>query len=356
MDFSGVQSCLEEAVGQGVFPGCAALISREGKILYRTALGLAWKEPREVPARPDTIYDLASLTKLFTATAALMLVDRGRIGLESPLPDLIRRRVSDGAKASITLRQILRHRSGFPAWRPFFKDLLNIDAEHRPDAALDMILDAPLETPPGSATCYSDLGFLLLGRAVEIHAGMRLNECIRSWITGPWGLSRTFFIDLRSGRDYPREPERFAATERCPTRHRVLIAEVDDENAYALGGVAGHAGLFGTLDDLHRFLEAWRGKSFAAPRLIEEFLTAEPGQRALGWDVPAELDSQAGTRFSRSMTVGHLGFTGTSLWWERGLDLAAILLTNRVHPSRENQAIKAFRPAFHDKVYDVCVG
>jgi CubicO group peptidase (beta-lactamase class C family) len=209
---------------------------------------------------------------------------------------------------------------------------------------------------------YSDLGFMLLGQAVETISGQSLDRFCQKHIFGPLGLRAMSFIDLAQVRTHRVEPvaEMIAATQRCPWRRRILCGEVDDENAWAMGGVAGHAGLFGSardVDALAAVLEAAsRGEhSFLPAELVREMWTIDTtvprSTRTLGWDTPAPTASSTGTRMSLR-TVGHLGFTGTSLWIDLERRLQITLLTNRVHPSRDNERIRELRPRLHDLVIE----
>ncbi len=227
----------------------------------------------------------------------------------------------------------------------------------------EQIHTEPLVAAPGSRACYSDLGFILLGEAVERVSGRSLDRFCRDEIFEPMGLSSTFFVDLDR---HPPESRRsggrtIAATEHCPWRGKILCGEVHDDNAWAMGGVAGHAGVFSSASDVHRFIR-FLGRclhgaepDFLPAPLVREFLEAErtlPGQtHVLGWDTPSPEGSSSGRHFSRR-TVGHLGFTGTSVWWDLERDVDVVFLTNRVHPSRNNPAIRELRPLVHDAVME----
>ena len=218
-----------------------------------------------------------------------------------------------------------------------------------------------LLAPPGEKHLYSDLGFILLGEVVERLSGMPLDRFCEDEIFAPMGLDSTFFVDLSRSAPEPRPgaARAIAATEDCPWRGRILCGEVHDDNAHAMGGVAGHAGLFSSAPDIHRFIR-FLGRcldgaepDFLPAAVVREFLEAErplPGQtHVLGWDTPSPAGSSSGRHFS-ARTVGHLGFTGTSIWWDLEKDVHVVFLTNRVHPSRDNPGIREFRPLVHDAV------
>jgi CubicO group peptidase (beta-lactamase class C family) len=217
-----------------------------------------------------------------------------------------------------------------------------------------------LVAPPGTRSLYSDLGFILLGEVVEEIGGCTLDRYCQDKIFRPLMLHTMSFIDLtllRARRPQPA-PEMIAPTENCAWRRKILWGEVHDDNAYAMGGVAGHAGLFSSALDIHRFLNQIRrcheGEgTFLSRRVVQEFLTRDETVQeatcALGWDTPSSEHSSSGSCFSPH-SVGHLGFTGTSLWWDLDNDCHVILLSNRVHPSRDNDKIKGFRPFIHDLI------
>jgi CubicO group peptidase (beta-lactamase class C family) len=221
--------------------------------------------------------------------------------------------------------------------------------------------EAP-EVPPGSRALYSDLGFILLGWILERRSGRPGDELFSEWLAGPLGLANLFFVDLKAPAKAARarEGRPFAATERCPWRGRTLIGEVHDENTYAAGGVSGQAGLFGTIEDVASLAAVWldswlRTGGFFDRRLARLFWEKSevPGStRTLGFDTPSPGASQAGGRFG-PRTVGHLGFTGTSLWIDPDRELIVVLLTNRIHPTREHDAIRTFRPLLHERVADL---
>jgi len=352
---------LHGAVADGVFPGAVLLVSRAGHRLLFHAAGNAALLPTPRPMTAHTIFDLASLTKpLATTLAVLIVVSRGNLDLDAPLADLLARRSIPRDKAALTLRQLLSHSAGFPAWKPYYLELAKIPQANRKRRLHELLLEEPLEHAPGEGSLYSDLGFLLIEWIMEEKTATDLHRFTREHLYEPLGCPTLSYRPLQQ--TTLRDPRDFAATEQCPWRGRVLSGEVHDENAYVMGGVAGQAGLFGAAADVGRLLDAilrTRGGIGAglpwAPERLEEFLRRaypEPTRTwALGFDTPAAVGSSAGSHFSPE-TVGHLGFTGTSFWLDLRRKLAVVLLTNRVHPTRANEKIKAFRPVLHDAVME----
>ena len=352
-----ILALLNGAVTDGVFPGAVLLVSRAGHRLFFQAVGSAALLPAPRPMTVHTIFDLASLTKpLATALAVLIVASRSNLSLDSPLADLLARRSIPRDKAALTLRQLLSHSAGFPAWKPYYLELEKLPPADRKRRLHEFLLEEPLEYAPGEGSLYSDLGFLVIQWIFEERTATDLHRFTQENLYEPLGCPTLSYRPLQQ--TAAQNPRDFAATEQCPWRGRVLNGEVHDENAYVMGGVAGQAGLFGTAADVGRLLDAiirTRAGIGAglpwAPERLEEFLHRvypEPARTwALGVDTPAAVGSSAGCRFSPE-TVGHLGFTGTSFWLDLRRQLAVILLTNRVHPTRANDKIKAFRPVLHD--------
>ena len=376
MDFSAVDQQVTEAVERGVFPGVVVLVNRAGTILYRRAVGWRSLEPDQQPVSAETVFDLASLTKPLATTLAIMLLVREK---KLRLDDRVARVFPNfgvHGKTGMTFRHLLTHSSGLPAWRPYYREMIDLEAKGRKvgfigthsakEFVYTQLQREKLEAPPGQQAIYSDLGFMLLGAAVEAISGLELDQYCWNKIFRPLGLRSTSFINLELVRRRRLEPavEQFASTERCSWRKRVLCAEVHDDNAYAMGGVAGHAGLFSTVDDVDRLanclIACYRGESdFLSAATMREFWTRDdhvPGSTwALGWDTPSPQHSSAGELFS-AHSVGHLGFTGTSLWIDLDRHLHVIVLSNRVHPQRDNDKIQAFRPELHNAIMRVVLG
>lgn len=347
-----VTRLMEQAVLDQVFPGAVLLCARRQEILYHRAFGVADLRTRQ-PVETDAVFDLASLTKpLATAVSMMVLVQEHKLDLDACLKDLLP--VTAGTpKAGITIDMLLRHTSGLPAHREFFRQ-----AAGRPDplkALDDLIVAEPLISQPGVSQVYSDLGYMLLDRVIREVAQTRLDRFVRDQVYQPLEIDDLFFMDLAS----PPPPEvrsRLVSTRNCPWRGRVLTGEVEDENAWVAGGIQGHAGLFGSASAVYRLcVEILQGMGPDSPRVLTPSVTARfiekyPGHTlAAGFDTPSRSGSAAG-RYVSPRTVGHLGFTGTSFWIDPDSGGIVILLTNRVHPSRANQKIRGFRPRIHDCV------
>ncbi len=364
-----VDDAFAAAIEAGVFPGAVLLVRDRDEVRVR-AYGYRSLEPEVRPMDEATIFDLSSLTKpLATSVAMMLLVGDGMLRLDDRVTRFFHEFGAYG-KRDITFRHLLSHCSGLAAWRPFFKRIQKIEQRGErgdflgSDSAKEFVYqeicrERP-EASPATRAVYSDLGFILLGAVVEVVSGKSLDRYCRERIFKPLGLRSTSFIDLTTVRAGRSEPfaEVIAPTEDCPWRKRVLCGVVHDDNAYAMGGVAGHAGLFGSARDidvmLMRLRSAWLGDDEWIPSaVVRQFWRidgAVPDSTwALGWDTPSATRSSAGVGFSKS-TVGHLGFTGTSMWVDLERGCHVVLLTNRVHPSRGNELIRQFRPMIHDRI------
>lgn len=352
---------LLEAVAGGVFPGAVLLVARHKKTLFCEAVGNGAGLPAPRLMTSQTRFDLASLTKpLATALTVLCLVSQEKLQLDDSLAELLPSTNIPQDKKEITLRQLLCHCSGLPAWKPYYLSLQTLPLKDRKPSLRQMILQEPLDSSPGTVTTYSDLGFLLIEWILEQISGQNLHHFTRQNIFGHLGCATPAFLPLDRGS--VQDPYEFADTEYCSWRARTLSGQVHDENAYVLGGVAGHAGLFGTASEvkcvLDAILDTFSTGNTSAPwskERLSEFLRParlDPASTwALGFDTPGSSNSSAGHHFSAE-TVGHLGFTGTSFWLDLQREMAVILLTNRIHPSRDNEKIKDFRPLLHDTVME----
>ena len=341
----------------GVFPGGTACIAfREGaEAAFSVAHAgkLSYIAPAQV--RDDTPYDLASLTKPVVAMCALRLVARGIIELDARA-DSILSDVRGGGAGGATLEQLLTHRSGLAPWGGLY---LDVPHEAGSPAARRWIVSEAsrrMEEPVDGKAVYSDLGYIIAGEMIARAAGESLDEVVRTEIGEPLNIASELFFPGAMPSDKRAELVRRAApTERCEWRGRVVRGEVHDENCSALGGVSGHAGLFGNARAVAVFgravLDSLAGRSeLLAREALVAALAARPGgSQRLGWDVKSTEPSAAGRRMG-PQTFGHLGYTGTSIWCDPIRDVVVVLLTNRVHPSRANEKIKGFRPAFHDGV------
>ncbi|MGA9536200.1 MAG: serine hydrolase domain-containing protein [Desulfobacterales bacterium] len=359
MKFDRLHNLMQQAAAAGVFPGGVLLVSRQGVIVDLFACGVGNRITQR-PVTAETVFDLASLTKpLATTLAVMLLVADGRLSLGQPLASLLG--VFKGTdKAAITVRQLLNHTSGLPDYRPYYTELVRVPHELRRQALLRAIARTPLAHGIGQAELYSDLGFMVLGEAVETISGKRLDRLVGEAVYAPLGLNDggppLCFIDHAA----PTMLSDVAATEFCSWRQCLLEGVVHDENAFALGGIAGHAGLFGSARAVHTLIaalwKAFRGDSpegILPVEVVQNFLRrGEKGERPLGFDTPSKTGSSSG-RYFTSTTVGHLGFTGTSFWLDLQQAIGVILLTNRVHPHRTNERIKTFRPKLHDAVMNV---
>lgn len=369
VDFQPVEKAFQEAVAQGVFPGAVLLVGREEEIIYEQAFGSRSLVPDKSPMQPETIFDLASLTKpLATSVAIMLLMREKKIHLEDRVTRFFPTFGVFG-KNRTTLRQLLNHSAGLAAWKPFYEEILKAEKAGKINfvasrAAQQYVLgqihrDRP-ENPPGTQSLYSDLGYMILGEIVEAISAATLDRFCRDKIFKPLGLRSTAFVDLTQIRTKKLQPveEMIAPTENCPWRKKILCGEVHDDNAYAMGGVVGHAGLFSCAGDIHQLLarlsRCLRGKDpFLPQALVEEFCRKDEAVKgstyALGWDTPSSSHSASGSHFA-PRSVGHLGFTGTSVWWDQEKNCHVILLSNRVHPSRKNEKIRDFRPYIHDLI------
>ena len=346
---------LKAGVAATVFPGASACIGyrEDDSAVFAQAAG-GTLQPRGAPVRVDTPYDLGSLTKPFVATSAFRLADQDKLLLDARV-DSVLSDVRGGPGGSATMEELLSHRSGLAAWGGFY-----LDVPHEPgsSAARRWIMNEAsrrMELKRGQML-YSDLGYMIAGAVVARAAGTSLDQAVRREVLIPLGIEDAIY--------YPGAltPERRAAlaantppTERCSWRGVLVQGEVHDENAAALGGVAGHAGLFGTAKAVARFglemLDVLADRShFVTKERLTRAITSQPGgSYAMGWDRKQAEDSSAGRHLSTD-SFGHLGFPGTSIWCDPTRGVVVVLLSNRVHPSRANEKIKGFRPAFHDVV------
>jgi len=343
----GIDGVIASAIGQNLIPGGVVLVARRGVIVKEQAYGYAAKYvdekltpmERPIPMQPDTLFDLASVSKLFTATAAMQLVDQGIVQLDAPVASYLPEFAANG-KEKVTVRQLLTHTSGFQAYLALYKK--GADRAER----LQIVLRQPLVHPPGSAYVYSDLNMIALGTLVEQRTGQRLDAYVQANILAPLGMTRTMY-------NPPEELQKHtAATEYQESPERGLVwGAVQDENAWALGGAAGHAGLFGTASDLAVFAQMMlNGGTYGGKRILsassvdwmtENQLAAFPGEEhGLGWELDRGSYMDA---LSDSKAIGHTGFTGTSLVVSPSQETIGILLTNRIHPNRDTESMIPLR-------------
>jgi len=362
-----LQQLLKAGVNQGGFTAAVALAGVEGELRWQGAAGALSQDPGAAAATLDTVFDLASLTKPLATTLALMvLAGRGQLDPASPLGEVLPAPWLPPDKRPLTLRSLLTHRSGLPAWRPFYQEVLAAPPEARPTLLERLAAATPLEYPPDTATLYSDLGFMLLKAVVESLSGKNLDQFCREEIYRPLGLKTLGFISLpqpaqtvptTENRKPKTENRLYAATEPGLIPGRPPAGEVHDENAWAAGGVAGHAGLFGPGGEVFRLVaslwQAYNGEETGplTPAVVRHFLTVPPGaDRACGFDIPGpDPVARTAGRYFSPRSVGHLGFTGTSFWLDLETGQMVVLLTNRVHLGRDDKTrIAAFRPRFHE--------
>lgn len=346
---------LEEAIAARAFPGCAFGVLVDGEVVLEGALGRFTYEETAPAVAAETVYDVASLTKVVATTAAAMLlVQRGQLDLDTPLsallPGFVAGREAEDPARRVALRHLLAHNSGLPGYIEFFR------TASTPAALFDACLEVPLQAEPGTRAEYSDPGFILLGKALEILTGTDLASWTHREIFQPLGMTATGFCPS------PVKGPTIPPTEEDVTfRHRRIQGEVQDENAGVLGGVAGHAGLFSNVPDLLRFAAAiLRSAKSSGPSgapclfeasVLKMFSQRQPPQgssRALGWDTPSQ-PSSSGKHFSQH-SIGHLGYSGCSLWIDLDAAVGVVLLTNRTWPDRKSQLIREVRPAFHDAI------
>jgi CubicO group peptidase (beta-lactamase class C family) len=336
-------------VTQAIGDVCGAavlVVQHDGEPVYRGAFGTL--APHGDAVKLDSIFDLASLTKLFTTTALLALFDQRELSLDDPivnaLPEFER---IDERRSQITYRRLLTHTAGLPAH-------VNFRDELGAPAVIARVCATPLQVAPGAAVIYSDLGFMLLGEAIARITGQALGAAIRALVCEPLGVNAGY-------RPHASQRKQIVCTEKDEWRGRLLVGEVHDENCWAMGGVAGHAGLFGTADDVLRLAEMYRsGGSFDGRRVlsrptaqeaVREHAVGSDERRGLGWALKAGDRHSCGRRLSAG-SFGHTGYTGTSVWVDPDRKLTVVLLTNRVLFSREPEPIRSLRAAVHDAVVE----
>jgi CubicO group peptidase (beta-lactamase class C family) len=356
--FAAACRVLEEAIAARAFPGCTFGVLAGNEVVLADARGRFTYDEASPAVAPGTVYDVASITKVAATTAAAMLLhQRGLLRLETTLSELLpcftEKRaagaVGPTAGGRVTLRHLLAHNSGLPGYVEFFR------TSATPQGLLKACLELPLKAEPGTRAEYSDPGFILLGNALEALTGESLAPWLRREVFQPLGLMATSFCPPAEARSLIPPTE-----EDTNFRHRVIQGEVQDENAWLLGGVAGHAGLFSNVPDLLRFArEILAAASGTGEARLFDAVTVElfaqrqcplGSSRALGWDTPSG-NSSSGRHFSPH-SIGHLGFSGCSLWIDLKAGIAVVLLTNRTWHGRQSQLIRHVRPAFHDAIWE----
>jgi len=380
-DFSCAEAIVRDALGR-VFPAAQVEVRQGGEVLWSAAYGWLDEETRTRPTTTETLFDLASVTKLFVVTAFMTLVEEGRVELDQPaatvLPEFSGERPirpyddplrpgelvtvawAEGAAPAttsvdagrVTFRHLLTHTSGLPAWRPLYR-------EGSAEAARRAALSTYFSYPIAARVIYSDIGLILLGMAIERLTGLRLDEAVRSRVTAPLGVPGVRYLSSPSPIPNPQSLN-IAPTEFCAWRGRRLIGEVHDENAAGLGGIAGHAGLFATAHDLAAFGDSFLTFDASRPPLLRPSTIAEmtrvqvqdgATRRGLGFALWSADPEASGHPFSRR-AFGHTGFTGTSLWMDPERDLVVAVCTNRVYYGRDAAGILGFRVALHRAIVE----
>lgn len=328
-----IDRVIRRGITAGGYPGAAVVVGRRGAAVWEKGFGrLGWSTTSSRVVADQTIYDLASLTKVVgTTTAAMILYDEGKLDLDQTVSRYLPR-FRGGLKDRVTVRQLLAHRGGLPAGRELWR------YARTPEEARQLVFDVPLEYRPGTGQVYSDLGADLLGWVIEKIAGQGLDVFLKERVFEPLGMDDTGFRPDRS------LVARIAPTEVTPPRGYAIRGEVHDENAYLLGGVAGHAGLFGTAGDVAVFAQMilnggiYDGVRIVSDSAVRLFTARASGTRALGWEM-GDADHGAGVYFG-ARAFGHTGYTGTSLWIDPEREMFVVLLTNRVHAARVRRPSK----------------
>ncbi len=347
-DFSEVEKVINNAIDDKTFPGAVVLVWKDDNIIFQKPFGHFSYDQNSDKVTLNTIYDLASLTKvLATTTAAMVCVDKKLFKLDDKVSKYIPTFASNG-KDNVTIKNLILHNSGLPAWKRYY------DKEFSKEEILNDIYNSEIKFVPGNKILYSDLGMIVLGKVIEKVSNKSLDEFCKEEIFIPLKMNNTSFNPPDSVKD------RIAPTELDNYwRMKLIKGEVHDENASLLNGVAGHAGLFSTADDIAKLLEMLmkqgklNGNQLIQKETVKLFTSVKnsESERLLGWDLKSETGSSAGDKFSKN-SFGHTGFTGTSIWIDPVRNLFVVFLTNRVYPSRDNKKILQVRPLLHDAVID----
>ncbi len=384
MDLSYAGTILQNAVGV-ITPAAQLVVRWCGDVVCSEAFGWLDPETREQPTQRDTLFDMASVSKLFTVTAFMTLVEEGRVALDTPvsavLPEFSGLRpiqpyedpLNPGGMVAVsassgfvdagrvTFHDLLTHISGLPAWRPLYR-------EPSADAARLMALNTFFSYPTGAQVVYSDIGLILLGMAIEQLTSQALDAAVRNRVTAPLELHNTYYLPLSpenaaTPKSEIQNPQSVAPTEFCAWRNRRIAGAVHDENAYRLGGVAGHAGVFSTAEDVAAFgqifLDRPSGKRRGFPLLLSSTVDAMTrcytdgvgARRGLGFALWLD-DPEASSNPFGQRAFGHTGFTGTCLWMDPERDLVVALLTNEVYNGRQNRGIAGLRVAVHRAIVE----
>lgn len=345
-DFSRVDSIVVNGISDTAYPGAVLYVGHGGSVIYKKAFGNYTYEKDAQPMTTEAIFDLASVSKVIgTTTAAMLLYDEGKLDLNARVSSYLPEFGNNG-KEIITVRNLLVHNAGLPAWKPFYKQFSTADE------VINAIMTTTIEYPVGEKFVYSDLGMITLQKIIERISGERLDQFLKTRVFDRLGMKKTMYAP-------PPELWYYCVPTEKDTywRMNTMKGKVHDETAYLLNGIAGHAGLFSTAGDLSVFLQMMLQKGkYGNVQLIKESTVKEwtsrqsdQSSRGLGWDTKSETGSSAGKLFS-SNSFGHTGFTGTSVWVDKEKDLFVIFLTNRVHPTRDNNKLSRVRPRLHDEI------
>lgn len=358
-----IKHAIVKGVEQGVFSGASLAVyyglqaEKDRELIVHCGRTQYGEKGRKIDN--TTLFDLASLTKpLSTTLLCFYCLEKGLLSLDDSIEQYFNLKQQEFK--AIRICHLLSHSSGLPSYRPYYKNFIPKKGMQQTEQIVAWILEEKPINPPGKTACYSDLGFILLGRIIEKVTGQKLDSLFEKIIRIPLLPEEELFYRRLPLNDETFSVDIFAATEKCQWRGRVMQAEVHDEHCWAMGGVAGHAGIFGTISACFKLckiiLNSWLGNEkfpFCSTAFLQEALQRVRNEESwcLGFDTPSPGSSSSGQYFS-NQSVGHLGYTGTSFWIDSVRELVVVLLTNRVHPNRENKKIQQFRPWIHDQIME----
>ncbi|MCB0744050.1 MAG: serine hydrolase [Ignavibacteriae bacterium] len=353
LDFTTVDRMMEQAVADSVFPGAALLFGTDKQILYSKGFGHFTYDKNSLETKTNSIFDLASVSKVVgTTSAAMILVQEGKLNLDQKVITYLPAFNNNG-KENITIRNLLLHNSGLAPFKKYYDEFTNADE------VINDIMNLPLNNPPGEKFVYSDLGMITLQKVIEEISGKSLDVFLQEKLFSKLEMNQTMYNPSNDVKKFcvPTELDDF-------WRMRLLQGEVHDERAYMLNGVAGHAGLFSTVEDLSKFVMMlmnkgeYKGQQIINPKIIDEWTTrqSEESDRGIGWDTKAINGYSSAGHYLSKDSFGHTGYTGTSIWVDKENKLFVIFLSNRVHPTRANTKISEFRPIIHDAIFEAVFG
>lgn len=349
--FSKTIHLVHQAIDEQVFPGCVFgyWTKKNPDSYFLFSDGKKRIIPSEQNMNIDTLFDLASLTKVFvTVPLVAYFVERGWLGWDTPVKTVL----PEFQYEDIKVWHLLSHCSGLIAHRPYYETiqkelgpkLWTVSRAEKTKLMNELLFREKTQASPGEKIEYSDIGFLLLGQMIERISNEPLEELALRYVWAPMAIESFHFREILKDPEHALD-ERYAATENCPWRKAVMQGQVHDDNTWAMGGIAPHAGVFGEAKDCLKFMKELMS-GFFSPQISKQMFTRVNAEKTLGWDTPSEGGSTG--RALSSHSVGHLGFTGTSIWADLDREIAVVLLTNRVHPTRQNEKIRQFRPQFHE--------